>query len=63
MTKTQLAEPVMQIRIRLDPELSPGSGSEIIVPDPAKIERADKKNFISHFGPVNSGLCIPVPVL
>ena len=42
MTKTQLAEPVMQIRIRLDPELSPGSESKIIVPDPAKIERADK---------------------
>ena len=35
---------VLQIRIRLDPKLLPGSGSGIIVsdPDPAKSERADK---------------------
>ena len=36
--------PVLWIRIRMDPELLPGSGSGIIVPDPdpAKYERADK---------------------
>ena len=28
--------PVLWIRIRMDPELLPGSGSGIIVPDPAK---------------------------
>ena len=34
----------------MDPELLPGSGFGIIVPDPAKIERAEKnKNVISHF--------------
>ena len=35
---------VLWIRIRMDPELLPGSGSGIIVPDPepAKHERADK---------------------
>ena len=34
----------IRIRIRMDPELLPGSGSGIIVldPDPAKYERADK---------------------
>ena len=32
--------PVLWIQIRMDPELLPGSG--IIVPDPAKYERADK---------------------
>ena len=31
---------VLWIRIRMDPKLLPGSG--IIVPDPAKYERADK---------------------
>ena len=31
---------VLRIQIRMDPELLPGSG--IIVPDPAKNERADK---------------------
>ena len=37
--------PVLWIRIRMDPELLPGSGSVIIVPDPdpAKYERTDKK--------------------
>ena len=37
-------DPVLWIRIRMDPELLPGSGSGIIVPDPdpAKYERADK---------------------
>ena len=41
----------------MDQELLPGSGLGIIVPDPdpAKYERAD---FISHFRPVNSGLCV-----
>ena len=36
--------PVLWIRIRMDQELLPelGSGSGIIVPDPAKYERADK---------------------
>ena len=35
---------VLWIRIRMDQELLPGSGSGIIVPDPdpAKSERADK---------------------
>ena len=35
---------VLRIRIRMDPELLPGSESGIIVPDPdpAKSERADK---------------------
>ena len=33
---------VLWIRIRMDPELLLGSGSGIIVPDPAKYERADK---------------------
>ena len=34
----------IRIRIRMDPELLPGFGSGIIVPDqdPAKYERADK---------------------
>ena len=35
-------KPVLRIRIRMDPELLPGSVSGIIVPDPAKSERADK---------------------
>ena len=50
-------KPVWRIRIRMDQELLPGSGLGIIVPDPdpAKYERAD---FISHFRPVNSGLCV-----
>ena len=47
----------------MDPDLDPdphGSGTfalirGIIVPDPAKNLRAD---FISHFRPVNSGLCV-----
>ena len=36
-------------RIRLDPELFPGSGAGIIVPDPylAKTERANNRNFFS----------------
>ena len=34
--------PVLQIRISMDPELLLGSGSTIIVPDPAKNERADE---------------------
>ena len=33
---------VLWIRNRMDPELLTGSGSGIIVPDPAKYERADK---------------------
>ena len=33
---------VLWIRIRMGPELLPGSGSGIIVPDPAKYEKADK---------------------
>ena len=39
-----LFSPVLWIRIRMDPQLLPGSGSGIIVqdPDPAKYERADK---------------------
>ena len=37
-------KPVLWIRIRMDPELLPGSESGIIVPDPdpATNERADK---------------------
>ena len=35
-------KPVLWIRIRMDLELLPGSGSGIIVPDPAIYERADK---------------------
>ena len=40
-------------------ELLTGSGYGIIVPDPAKNERSDtvNKNVISHFKPLNSGLC------
>ena len=37
-----LCKAVLQIRIHMDPELLPGSGFRIIVPDPAKIERAEK---------------------
>ena len=37
----------------MDPELLPGSGSGIIVPDPAKSERADK-----YSKTVNSGLFV-----
>ena len=50
---------VLRIRIRIDPELLPGSGSGIIVPDPdpAKNERADKLKFY-HFRLVNSGLWV-----
>ena len=40
--KKRLLKAVLRIRIRMDPELLPGSGSGIIVPDPAKYERADK---------------------
>ena len=38
------ADPVLWIRIRMDPEFLPGSGSGIIVldPDPAESERACK---------------------
>ena len=36
------------------PELFPGSGIIVTDPDPAKNDKAD---FISHFRPVNSGLC------
>ena len=48
-----LTRAVLWIRIRMDPELLPGSGSGIIVPDsdPAKSERADKKKL-------NSGLFV-----
>ena len=42
----------------MDLALLPGSGSGIIVSDPAKNERSD---FISHFKPVNSGLCTVGP--
>ena len=40
-------KPVLRIRIRMYPELLPGSGYGIIVPepDPAKSERADKKKL------------------
>ena len=42
----------------MDPELLPGSGSGIIVPDtdPAKYERADKQKC--YFS-LNSALCVP----
>ena len=43
----------------MDPELFPGSGSGIIVPDPAKNERTDKYKLISNLRPVNSGLLDP----
>ena len=47
----------MKILIRMDPELLPGSGSGIIVPDPAKkMKEQVKKNCISNSRPVNSGL-------
>ena len=38
----QAWQPVLWIRIRMDPELLPGSGSGIKVPDPAKSVRAYK---------------------
>ena len=37
-----LVPPVLWIRIRMDPELLPGSGIIVPDPDPAKYERADK---------------------
>ena len=42
--KKGILQTVLWIRIRMDPELWPGLGSGIIVPDPdpAKHERADK---------------------
>ena len=40
---------VLWIRIRMDPELLPGSGSGIKVPDPAKVKEQINKT-------VNSGL-------
>ena len=52
---------VSWIRIRMDPELLPGSGFGIIVPDPdpAKYERADKSKC--YFS-LNSGLRILPPL-
>ena len=49
---------VLRIRIRMEPNLLPGSG--IIVPDqdPATMIEQISYNFISHFKPVNSGLCL-----
>ena len=43
----------------MDPELLPGSGSGIIVPDPnsAKMKEQIKKYLIFNFRPLNSGLC------
>ena len=44
LTRVAGLQPVLWIRIRMDPELLPGSGSGIKVPnpDPAKSERAYK---------------------
>ena len=35
-------KPVLRIRIRMDPELLPGSGIKVPDPDPAKSKRAYK---------------------
>ena len=40
---------VLRIRIRMDPELLPGSESGIIVLDPEKMKYQINKRFISHF--------------
>ena len=44
----------------MDPELLPGSESGIIGPDPdpVKMKEQINKNFVSHFRPENSGLCV-----
>ena len=40
----------------MDPELLPGSGSGIFVPDPDLVK--NESRFHSQFRPVNSGLCV-----
>ena len=40
--RSQYLDPVLWIRIRMDPELLPGSGIKVPDPDPAKSERAYK---------------------
>ena len=45
----------------MGPELFPGSGSGIIVPDPdpaKKMKEEITKNLNSNFRPVNYGLCL-----